>query len=496
MNERKKTITFDPKNFISSPYVDCPDCKKTGVFGVLSIGGNRYTRRCKECWHTDSYSLPKLTKKIIYLDQFAISEMMKAINANLGKKDKVAQFWLTLFKRLDWLLSKQLIICPDSQFHERESLVSHYKALKRMYEHLSRGTTFYDPATIKRFQIATVFKNVVGFNDPHAVELTASSVIHGRIDEWEEKFIISVNFAHSTEEIESLRASRASTHDAIAELSQRWRAEPTKKFDERYHEEAIGYGRAVFKRYIDGVVKCMQANMGQLQLPDDELVRLIMGEEAVLITSLQMYLPRLDDPDQHNKNTKTIGEFLQSDAMLTVPFNHIAALLWAGVAHRIANDSMRKAPNRGMVNDLEMLSVTLPYCDAMFIDNDARELLNYADVRRGLKGFPTRVFSLSNKEEFLEYLDQIETEANPAILAKAQEVYGDPEPFVSMYEREDEYETRGMWGLGGCCTGIGKCGRVVPRSTTLSGEYTCSSPDSWHILTAAFLLSCVYPRTA
>jgi uncharacterized Zn finger protein len=91
-----KTIRIDPKDFISPPYITCPNCEKEDVFGVLMISGNRYTRRCRECWFDESYSLPQLSKTIIYLDQFAISEMMKALNAELGKSRKVDKFWSSI----------------------------------------------------------------------------------------------------------------------------------------------------------------------------------------------------------------------------------------------------------------------------------------------------------------------------------------------------------------------------------------------------------------
>ena len=85
MNNLKRPI-IDPKKFILPPYITCPKCKISNSFGVLMIGGQRYTRRCRECWFTESHKLPELNKKIIYLDQFAISDMMKAVNDKIGKR--------------------------------------------------------------------------------------------------------------------------------------------------------------------------------------------------------------------------------------------------------------------------------------------------------------------------------------------------------------------------------------------------------------------------
>lgn len=118
----KHTIKIDPKIFIDEPYIACPKCKKIN-FGVLIMTSSRdgYTRRCKECWHTQHFPLPKLEKKVLYLDQFAISHLMMALNSKLGKKDKIEKFWLTFFEKLEKVHRLQLLECPDSTFHQTES---------------------------------------------------------------------------------------------------------------------------------------------------------------------------------------------------------------------------------------------------------------------------------------------------------------------------------------------------------------------------------------
>ena len=80
-----KTFKFDPRDLISPPFIICPKCNQE-LFGVISIRNNSYSRRCKNCLYpvgtnrTADYYLPNLNKKVIYLDQFAISEMMKVLN--------------------------------------------------------------------------------------------------------------------------------------------------------------------------------------------------------------------------------------------------------------------------------------------------------------------------------------------------------------------------------------------------------------------------------
>lgn len=121
---KTKTITIDPKMFIGKPFIVCPKCKKQDSYGLLMVNPSSYTKRCKECWYSKNYLLPQLNKKVIYLDQFVISNMMKAINDQLGKKEKVDKVYLKLFEELDKAVKLQLVICPDSTYHREESLLS------------------------------------------------------------------------------------------------------------------------------------------------------------------------------------------------------------------------------------------------------------------------------------------------------------------------------------------------------------------------------------
>jgi|SRR6185312_11646449 len=434
-----KRPVIDPRLFISGPFVSCPYCGQPDGFGVVSIGGNRYTRRCRECWRDKTYPLPMLQKKLVYLDQFAISEMMKAINAKLGKQDKVDPFWLGLFERLDSLIAKQLIICPDSHFHQRESLVNRYKPLKRMYEHLSRGVTFNDAFTIQRFQVCHAFRQSLGLLPSDSPPLTVDDVVHGTINEWQEKFTISVNPQYSDEYIAEIRRMRGESHAALEKLAEQWRMEKARRFDDRVHAEGLAFGQSMWQQYFAGLAKYYKIEIGEWVPTAEEVMSVIMSNSAVLMTSLRSYLPRSEDPGQLEANLRTIGEFLGSDAMLAVPFNRLAAGLWAGLAHRIANDAHRPAPNQGTVTDIDMVSVLLPYCDAMLVDRDMQELLNYGPVKQYLAGhYNARVFSMSTRDELMAYLDEVEKGADPSVIAAVSEVYGDATPFTSLYEHSRE----------------------------------------------------------
>jgi len=136
---------FDPRDFISPPFKTCPKCGHE-TLGVLTISKGSYSRRCRDCLHmVRRIPLPPVRKKIIYLDQYVVSNLMKLDNPTLQRTDKLAAnpFWQELRDLLTELRDLQLIVCPDSTSHVSESRISPFNAeLKRTYEHLSGGITF------------------------------------------------------------------------------------------------------------------------------------------------------------------------------------------------------------------------------------------------------------------------------------------------------------------------------------------------------------------
>lgn len=72
---------------------------------------------------------------------------------------------------------------------------------------------------------------------------------------------------------------------------------------------------------------------------------------------------------------------------------------------------------------MRMISTVIPYCDAAFIDRECHTLLSEQPVSVRV-GYGIRFFSHRNKEEFVTYLEGIETSATPEHLALLDTVYG------------------------------------------------------------------------
>jgi len=90
---------------------------------------------------------------------------------------------------------------------------------------------------------------------------------------------------------------------------------------------------------------------------------------------------------------------------------------------RKAAAGQKRPPTRGLVADVRMVSLLLPYCDAMLMDNEIAGYLKEEPLVSSL-GFPCKVFSPRTLPHFMNYLDEIEGAANPEHLKKVEEVYG------------------------------------------------------------------------
>lgn len=438
MGNTPREVIIDPRDFISPPYTNCPKCKTPSSFGVLWITRDSYSKRCRECRYLEDYDLPHLSKKLIYIDQFAVSNIVKALSSRLGAKDTADRFWRSLFEKLDELVKLQLVVCPASSFHEQESLFYEHEALRRMYKHLSNGVTFHDAATVRRFQTDEYFRALRDGEKAPKLKMDRSIVVTGDIDEWQERLSIVVTFETTQKEIDNLAEARAKTTTALKELVAHWQTRQGAKWRDFFVTEARAYGELLWNQYFAKAAKLYSPDVGNLT--PDELLSLVAGEESLLISNLLGMFPESDDPNAHVENMKEIGRFLHSDHMEKLPANEIRAALWASLADQFVNQGRKKAIESGMVTDIEMLSTVLPYCDLILIDREMWGLYNRNEVRGAFEPrYGTRVFSAADKTALFAELDRIKASATKEHLATIKTVYGDdwPRPFVTMYDRED-----------------------------------------------------------
>jgi hypothetical protein len=99
--------------------------------------------------------LPPIKKQILYIDQFALSKMVK---------NRDDQFWGGLYDRLVRLTANDIITCPSSPIHIEESQFAHglRDALKAMYRQIAGDDEFRQPEDIEKRQLARSLRAYIG----------------------------------------------------------------------------------------------------------------------------------------------------------------------------------------------------------------------------------------------------------------------------------------------------------------------------------------------
>lgn len=430
-----RTIRFDPRDLIMSPYLTCPKCGK-GAYGVLDVHSNRCQRRCRECWHTSHVPLPKLTKKIVYVDQFAYSNILKMLCPDVQGHEGAASdpFWKELFETLGVVRHLQLVAFPDSREHHNETLTSPFgELLKSTHEYFSCGESFIHAEGIKIRQIGQA-ANCWLNNEPLVFDLNAEKISSGRLHDWDGRMYITVNGVLPGT-VQGLRTSRNRTHTALQDVFAQWQVEK-KSFKEVYAAEKSSHRQALIRGYVRQTEQRAQMAQriasGQIPTLDLETLNEMMPswEENQMFSLQQHFVIHAQDK---KKGLERLGAFLRSDAIDNTPFNLVSAAMFASLSRKAAS-GQKRIPSQGMANDVEVISALLPYSDAMFVDNECRELLRAIPKEYKLP-FCCQVFSYNTRAEFIRYLTDIRDSVSPEHLKLLEQVYGpDPlKPPTSIY---------------------------------------------------------------
>lgn len=367
-------------------------------------------------------TLPPLSKKIIYIDQFALSYMVRAFHPEMKAtgNSEADYFWLQLYQKLDKLIKMQIIICPQSHFHLAESIVSNFfEPLEAMYQLLSRGFQFVNQSQIKKQQLKESVLNWLGNSTKHNYSMIGSyhTVFNQNINSWLPKTFHYKPTHYSPAYKEALRKSRERIHQQWIREFCLWKEETRIRF-EQWKEifylsllKEILSSHPDYRKYINMLPAQPHYNikLGYFLIESIEVIEVIHSvfqEEGIGREALEL-------------NT---WHYLQSESFRQIPFLKLYALFYASFARK-GGSGQKSPPDRGTTNDLNMLSLLLPYCDAMFIDNQCRSSLEEKDVRDNID-YKTKVFSLNNKEEFLAYLESLEADFPLAYRKKVEEIYG------------------------------------------------------------------------
>jgi hypothetical protein len=216
--------------------------------------------------------------------------------------------------------------------------------------------------------------------------------------------------------VDALRQSREEGHDFLTEVFERWRAESW-SFEDYFHAESRRWAVSMLAVYKDHIERLVRHSQGEAPFTLD------LAFPASAVDHVRVIKHALEQAGVSQDDLwPRLLEYVGSGIVEWLPFNRIAAALWATLATQAKTRS--KVPGRGMVTDVQMISTLLPYCDAMLVDRECHGLLK--NIPAGYRpDYPCRVFSASTREEFLAYLRDIERSVPEEHMTKVREVYGD-----------------------------------------------------------------------
>jgi len=438
--QKEKDAKWRRKFFSGGPYTICPKCG-LNTFGrpIMTMRSGKYTKECYECGHSQTFPLPDLKKKIIYLDQFVIDNFVKALDPTHPKHQRVIEnpFWLEAYKKLDILSKAQLIVCPDSFFHRDESApTGYFGSMQRIYEHLSDGSTFYNEYKIQELQIRGHFRNFLRGNPTELPSVDSSEIVIGELNKWRDSIRVSVSSRPREEEVEEKLKNKEKSYADFLPIFERWKTEKDHTFEDWFREEIKGFVTGTIQVIARQVKR--RAELPQKVLAGEKIdlndVFPLPSEE--LITSL-IRVAHEEGVQDTPEALKKISEYLNSEFLELIPSIRIGTALYAAIADQ-ATKGRQRPPTKGVFVDIKMIESFLPYCDAMFVDDENTALLQDGRVKAKV-GYPTKMFSLRNKEEFLKHLDDILHSADPSHIDLIKQVYGDDwmQPFVTILEHKE-----------------------------------------------------------
>jgi hypothetical protein len=393
------------------PFGMCPGCRRD-TFGILSAGRDHVTLRCTECRYSHSEALPKVEKRVIYLDQSIFSLLFQVEGGGrlpMGHEE----FARELYSRLRRVVLLQQVVLPHSDVHHDETIVFHSpNELRAAYERIGGDACLMDTRDVERMQMSEYAEAYIEQREP-TLSFEVDEVLESHRNDWLPDLHIHVN-ANYDRFAEGIRENRARSHEGMQRLVEKWAAErPT--FEQLLDLEL----RAFFGRPQAFLIAFQ--NVERAATSDDpmaffEACHNHILEEHRMLSSLFLRagLPEADVG-------REVLRFWSWDRNLEQPHHRISAYMFAAIGRRVVNGQRRV--NRGMMNDIRAIATYAPYVDAMFVDKECAALLEEPRLASDLN-YRASVFSLSNGQAFLDYLAEIEAATPAEVREQAARIYG------------------------------------------------------------------------
>jgi hypothetical protein len=374
----------------------CPGCGTSQAFGNVSVFRNTLRRGCSYCDYSERFPLPKLSKEVLYLDQFFLSHAFRA---------ELPEF-VDATKLIGELAHAQLLVCPYSSVHEVETHQWRHSQQQHLWEFIKRtlrGRKLSPAYRVRHTQIARGFERfLTAAETPFPIE--ARDALPRELNDWDNYLRFGVRRAFDN--IELTRHLKQLAVDQLIGTFSDWRKDTT-TFEEDRYLESQATARDYIHLYLMKIARIAQGDVtAAFDSPID--TRIVAG-----------LMSRDRDALDHTERLGRIVAYFKSPHFLEVPCEWISAGLFAVLKNRVKQgqyQNLDKAKERlsGFPYDVQFISAYAPYCQAMFVDRAMYEFVN--DKRLALtKKFGTRFFSRSNWSDFVRYLESIKAKKTAEI---------------------------------------------------------------------------------
>ena len=366
---------------------DCPGCGRKDSFGNVEVfGGKVVYQGCRGCNYNVRLPLPKLRKKILYLDQFFFSHAFR------GQEQR----FLDAAGRVERASSLQLLVAPYSSIHEDEThLWAGRDELFRFMKTVCRGRKFQYAQEVHRFQLLRAF-NAWRAGEPPAVPLEERDALRADVHGWDSYLRVEVGRYFG--DIELIRSLKKQSAEGLLSMFDGWR-----QLNTTFEQDLQAEYEVAAKGYIDAYIQ----HMVSFASGDTSSM---MNTPVITMVVESMVHQLLRDNVRAEACLRVCAQFLmQSEHFKLTPHQLLSAHMHATMKAMIkggkfTNKAIAVKKFKGYFYDVGHVSTYAPYCDAFVLDQSMADLVRQPTV--DLEGrYGTKVFGLKNWPEFLDWLD-------------------------------------------------------------------------------------------
>jgi len=366
-------------------------------------------RRCNNCDVSTTVKLPKPTKKLIYLDQNAISLIVKVPLQRAPPK------WTEVRTALEQALQMEGIICPHSEFHESESLLDKKFAteLRSIYQHFAHGKTFRTSYEIQLRQIDRSLRRFASETEPE--HEAWEDILRRDPNVWTDNFYLTVNSGRLEGVAKTTQQVKEQIRARLPDLNKAFKENRNSFEDQRILEIRQGARNIleIYKLEADRLRSCKNLH----ELVTAHMEGSIFSEHMRYV--LNFFAERGADSDA---KWELAIRFLHSGQFSEMSYINISSAAWAGISRRVGLGQQQVTASD--FYDIPIISLYAPYCDAMLIDNAMRDLMTTNPVRDFLK-LKTNFFSPNRLDEFISYIHDVIVDLPDEFTSVVRGVHGE-----------------------------------------------------------------------